>query len=169
MVVSQPNNGKSAQVYGIELSARQVLHWLPAPFDGLGIGANATFQKSKAVTGVDWHPEGFTLPLMETPERIFNLEVFYEKNGWEAYVAYSYQSEFLEGIQDFGNDPYEQDYAFVDLTLRRRIGTQGMVSLEVQNLFDNHTYWYTFGSSEGSSRAYIKNGRSIGLGVNWTF
>lgn len=169
VVVSQPNNGKSAEVYGIELSGRQVLHWLPAPFDGLGIGVNATFQKSKAVTGIDWHPPGFTLPLMETPERIFNLEVFYEKNGWEAYASYSYQSEFLEGIQDFGNDPYEQDYSFVDLTLRRRFGKQGMVSLEIQNLFDNHTYWYTFGSSEGSSRAYIKNGRSIGLGVNWTF
>jgi TonB-dependent receptor len=41
-------NGDSAQVSGIELSWAQALRELPAPFNGLIVGANATFTRSKA-------------------------------------------------------------------------------------------------------------------------
>ncbi len=98
-----------------------------------------------------------------------NVQLFWQYSGWEAYAAYSYQSEFLEGIQDFGNNPYEQDYEFVDLNVRRKLWGGATASLQVQNLFDNHTYWYTAGSSTASSRAYIKNGRSISLGLTYVF
>ena len=80
---------------------------------------NVTLQRPEAETGISWHPAGYTLPLMETPEAIANVQLFWQYSGWEAYAAYSYQSEFLEGIQDFGNNPYEQDYEFVDLNVRR--------------------------------------------------
>ncbi|MDG2527208.1 TonB-dependent receptor [Caulobacter endophyticus] len=169
VTVSMPNNGKWAKVYGIELSAQQVFHWLPGPLSKLGASVNLTLQKSEAETGISWHPAGYTLPLMETPERVANVQLFWEYKGWEAYAAYSYQSEFLEGIQDFGNNPYEQDYEFVDLNLRRKLWKGATASMQVQNLFDNHTYWYTAGDSTSSSRAYIKNGRSISFGLNYVF
>ncbi|PVM90357.1 TonB-dependent receptor [Caulobacter radicis] len=167
--VSMPNNGKWARVYGMELSAQQVFHWLPGPLSKLGASVNLTLQKSEAETGISWHPAGYTLPLMETPERVANVQLFWEYKGWEAYAAYSYQSEFLEGIQDFGNNPYEQDYEFVDLNVRRKLWKGATASMQVQNLFDNHTYWYTAGDSTSSSRAYIKNGRSISFGLNYVF
>lgn len=169
VTVSMPNNGKWARVYGVEMSAQQVFHWLPGPLSALGASVNLTLQKSKAETGISWHPQGYTLPLMETPEMVANVQLFWEHAGWEAYAAYSYQSEFLEGIQDFGNNPYEQDYEFVDLTVRRKLWKGATASLQVQNLLDNHTYWYTAGDSASSSRAYIKNGRSISLGLNYVF
>jgi outer membrane receptor protein involved in Fe transport len=126
-------------------------------------------QRSKAVTGLSWHPEGYTLPLMETPETIANLQLFWERKGWEIYGAWNYQSKFLGGIQDFGNNPYEQAYSFVDLTFRKTFLKKSSVQLQVQNLFDSHTYWETVSSGTGASRAYIKNGRSITLGLNLIF
>ncbi|MFA4938231.1 TonB-dependent receptor [Brevundimonas sp.] len=169
VTISMPNNGKWAKVYGVELSGQQIFHWLPGALSGLGASVNLTVQRSEAETGISWHPDGYTLPLMETPEAIANVQLFWQYSGWEAYAAYRYQSEFLEGIQDFGNNPYEQDYEFVDLNVRRKLWGGATASLEVQNLFDNHTYWYTAGASTGSSRAYIKNGRSISLGLNYVF
>lgn len=169
VAISMPNNGKWAEVYGIELSGQQLLHWLPGVFGSLGIGGNLTLQRSKAATGLSWHPEGYTLPLMETPETIANLQLFWQRDGWEIYGAWNYQSKILSGIQDFGNDPYQQGYQFVDLTLRRTFLKKSSLQLQVQNLFDSHTYWQTVSSSQGASRAYIKNGRSISLGFNLIF
>lgn len=165
--ISTPMNGKSAKVTGVEVNARQILHWLPAPFDGLGVAANMTFQRARAVTGISWHPAGLELPLMETPERLANLEVFWERNGWEAYVSYSYQSESLEDIEDYGNDPYEQDYKFVDLMVRRHFNDRMAATFKVQNALDSHTYWYTFGKAKGGIRDYIENGRYISLSFDW--
>jgi len=169
VTISKPNNGKWARVYGVEMSAQQVFHWLPGALSGLGASVNLTLQKSEAETGISWHPQGYTLPLMETPEAVANVQIFWAHEGWEAYAAYSYQSEFLEGIQDFGNNPYEQDYEFVDLNVRRKLWDGATASLQIQNLFDNHTYWYTAGASTGSSRAYTKNGRSISVGLTYVF
>ncbi|WP_299172008.1 TonB-dependent receptor [uncultured Brevundimonas sp.] len=169
VTISMPNNGKWATVYGVEMSAQQIFHWLPGALSGLGTSVNLTVQKSEAETGISWHPDGYTLPLMETPEAIANVQLFWQYSGWEAYAAYSYQSEFLEGIQDFGNNPYEQDYEFVDLNVRRKLWGGATASLQVQNLFDNHTYWNTAGSNTGSSRAYIKNGRSITTSLTYVF
>ncbi|MFT4054663.1 MAG: TonB-dependent receptor [Novosphingobium sp.] len=169
VAIAMPNNGKWAEVYGIEFSAQQQLHWLPGILSSLGIGGNLTLQRSKAVTGLSWHPEGYTLPLMETPETIANLQIFWERKGWEIYGAWNYQSKFMGGIQDFGNDPYEQAYSFVDLTLRKTFMKKSSIQFQVQNLFDSHTYWETVSSGTGASRAYIKNGRSMSLGFNLIF
>ncbi|HJS61421.1 MAG TPA: hypothetical protein VJ800_06680, partial [Pseudolabrys sp.] len=120
-------------------------------------------------TGLSWHPEGYTLPLMETPETIANLQLFWQRDGWEVYGAWNYQSKFLAGINDFGNDPYEQAYSFIDLTFRKSFKEKSSIQLQVRNLLDSHTYWQTVSSSDGASRAYIKNGRSISLGFNLIF
>ena len=169
VVITMPNNGKWADVYGVEFSAQQLLHWLPGVFGSLGVGGNLTLQRSKAATGLSWHPEGYTLPLMETPETIANLQLFWQRDGWEVYGAWNYQSKFLAGINDFGNDPYEQAYSFIDLTFRKSFKEKSSIQLQVRNLLDSHTYWQTVSSSDGASRAYIKNGRSISLGFNLIF
>ena len=57
----------------------------------------------------------------------------------------------------------------MDLNVRRKLWSGATASLQVQNLFDNHTYWYTAGASTSSSRAYIKNGRSISVGLTYVF
>jgi TonB-dependent receptor len=169
VAISMPNNGKWAEVYGVEFSVQQQLPWLPGILSSLGVGGNLTLQRSKAVTGLSWHPEGYTLPLMETPETVANLQIFWERKGWEIYGAWNYQSEFMGGINDFGNNPYEQGYSFVDLTFRKTFMKKSSIQFQVRNLFDSHTYWETVSSGTGASRAYVKNGRSMTLGFNMIF
>ncbi len=41
-------NGDKAKVYGLELAWSQKMVMLPAPWDGLLLGANATFSRSRA-------------------------------------------------------------------------------------------------------------------------
>ncbi len=41
-------NGDSAKLYGLELAYSQKFDWLPAPWNGLLIGANSTFSRSSA-------------------------------------------------------------------------------------------------------------------------
>src|SRR5690606_2625588 len=43
VLVSTPQNAETAEIRGIELGFQQSLTMLPAPFDGLGVSANATF------------------------------------------------------------------------------------------------------------------------------
>jgi iron complex outermembrane receptor protein len=43
------------------------------------------------------------------------------------------------------------------------------IQFQVQNAFDSHTYWQTVSTGQGASRAYIKNGRSMTLGLNLIF
>lgn len=167
--LTMPQNGDWAEVYGVEMNAQQIMHWLPGVLGSLGVGANLTLQKSKAVTGLSWHPDGYTLPLIETPETIANVQLFWERKGWEIYAAWNYQSKFLQDIQDFGNNPHDQPYSFIDLTLRKTLFGKSTATLQVQNLLDNQTYWQTAAESQGSSRAYIKTGRSITLGLNFIF
>ena len=63
------------------MSAQQVFHWLPGPLAGLGASVNLTLQKSEAETGISWHPQGYTLPLMETPEAVANVQIFWRARG----------------------------------------------------------------------------------------
>lgn len=169
VAISMPNNGRQAKVYGAEVSVQQIMHWLPGPLADLGFNVNLTLQKSQAETGIGWHPAGYKLPLVETPERIANIQLFWNHKGAEIYASWTHQSKFLGGIQDFGNDPYDHGYSFIDLTARYKVVGDVALSVQVQNLLDNYTYWETFGPGIGSSRAYTKNGRSVSFGVNAVF
>ncbi|WP_122588955.1 TonB-dependent receptor domain-containing protein, partial [Pseudomonas viridiflava] len=47
-------NGDKAKLYGLELAYSQKLDWLPAPWNGLLLGANATLSRSDAsINGFD--------------------------------------------------------------------------------------------------------------------
>jgi predicted N-formylglutamate amidohydrolase len=51
--VTTYTNGKSAEIYGLELNFVRQFPRLPGALGGLGIYANATFQHSKADTGIE--------------------------------------------------------------------------------------------------------------------
>ena len=89
-----------------------------------------TYQESEAETGMSWHPEGYALPFFETPELLFNGELYWSKWGWDSYVSYNYQSEFLEDYEDFNNNPYEQPYEFVDLSVKYNVTDYLQASFE---------------------------------------
>lgn len=161
-------NGRKARISGMELAIRHNLDWAPAPLDGLGVSANLTWQVSRADANISWR-RGDRLPFTETPETLASVELFWQGGGWEAAAGWNRQSGFLEGMDSFANDPYEQPYSFVDVSLRRRWGADGFASIQVRNLLNSHTYWYTFGSGSEDLREYIRTGPTVTLAISRSF
>lgn len=162
-------NGRWGQITGVELGLRHAFDWAPEPLDGLGLTAMLTWQVSRAAANISWRPAGDVLPLTEAPQLLASVEVFWQRGAWEAAVGWNHQSAFLEGMDSFGNDPYERGYSFVDLSLRRRLGAKGLASLQVRNALNSHTYWYTFGSGPDHLREYIRNGPTVTLAISRSF
>ncbi len=167
--VLQYMNGRWARVIGAEATFRHVFDWAPAPFDGLGFTASLTLQRSRAATNISWRPDDARLPLMETPDMLAVAELYWQGGGWEATLGWNHQSPFLEGMDSFGNDPYENSYNFIDLGLHRRFGAGNQISLQVRNLTNSHTYWYTFGSGSDNLREYIRTGPVVSLSARASF
>ncbi|NBB63477.1 TonB-dependent receptor [Pseudomonas sp. ODNR1LW] len=161
-------NGRWARISGVELAVRHDFDWAPAPLDGLGVTANLTWQVSRADANISWRL-GDVLPFTETPETLASVELFWQGAGWEAAVGWSRQGGFLEGMDSFANDPYEQPYSFVDLSLRKRLGDDGLASIQIRNLLNSHTYWYTFGAGAENLREYIRTGPSVTLSISRSF
>lgn len=162
-------DGRWARINGVELGLRHVFDWTPPPRGKLGVSATFTWQVSRAAANISWRPPGDVLPFTETPEVLAAVELFWQGGGWEAAAGWSRQSAFLEGMDDFGNDPYERGYSFVDLSLRRRFGRTGLASLQVRNALNSHTYWYTFGSGPDHLREYVRNGPTVTFAVSRSF
>ena len=88
-VVTRSVNGVGGYVRGLELVYQHALTGLPAPFDGLGISANYSYNDSNIkeytsnypMEGLMKHNGGFTL--------------WYEKDGFEARLSANYHSPFV--------------------------------------------------------------------------
>ena len=162
-------NGRWGRITGVELGLRHAFDWAPAPLNGLGLTAMLTWQVSRAAANISWRPAGDVLPLTEAPRLLASVEVFWQRGAWEAAAGWNHQSAFLEGMDSFGNDPYERGYSFVDFSLRRRLGANDLASLQVRNALNSHTYWYTFGSGPEHLREYIRNGPTVTLAISRSF
>lgn len=162
-------NGRKARITGVEVALRHVFEGAPVVLGKLGVVATLTWQVSRAANNISWRSPDDTLPFTETPEILASTELFWQRGPWEAAVGWSRQSAFLEGMDSFGNDPYERGYSFLDLSLRRRLGATGLASLQVKNALNSHTYWYTFGAGPNDLREYIRNGPTVTLAISRSF
>jgi TonB-dependent receptor len=80
-------------VNGIELQYQQPLTFLPAPFDGFGIQANATHIQSK-LSYLSQAGVRATAPWPFASPHTLNVTLYYEKGPWEARVSGSWREQF---------------------------------------------------------------------------
>jgi len=124
-----PLNGDSANVMGIELNYQHSLSMLPAPFDGLLIGANYTYVDSEATIN------GRKIPLPGTSENVLNLMLGYEKGPFSLRIAGVYRDEYLDELSDDGDaDRYIKDHFSLDASAKYRINDKIQVFVEAVNL-----------------------------------
>lgn len=130
--VGTVRNADSAELTGLELSIYQPFTFLPAPFDGFGVEANATFISSEVT--VPQRPDD-DLPFFRQPSRIYNATLFYEKGRFSGRVAWNYSDEALESI---GGDILGDNYALprhqVDVLFRYRVSEHYAITASVRNL-----------------------------------
>ena len=85
---------------------------LPGALGGLGVYANATFQRSSADTGVEDAGES---DFFNAPETIFNAALTYQKYGIESSLAYSWRDRQIARFSSYYTRIVEEPYGSLDL------------------------------------------------------
>lgn len=164
-------NGEAAKVSGLELSYAQALRGLPAPWNGLVVGANATFVDSSALIGGwrndQWQQRRLALPSQS--DRSVNLSLGWEGRGFSARVALNHKSAYLLEVGDVFDarkDSWVDAQSQVDLSVRWDINARLQLSVDALNLNDNP--YYVYAGRRALNAQYEQYGRSFKLGLKWT-
>lgn len=153
--ISQPTNGRTGTVKGLEFGGQTFFDWLPGYWSGFGVQANYTMVDSSTNSVF----AGLTTPLPNLSKNSFNLVGLYEKGPWSVRVAYNWRDKFLTGIYSgtgsVGIQPvYEKAYGWLDWSVNYDVTKQITLTLEESNALQTPQYTY-FG------RATLPNGHTI--------
>jgi TonB-dependent receptor len=132
-------NGQNATVRGLELAWSQALSSLPAPWNGLVLGANGSFVNSKArIGGYDagqWVSREISLPSQS--KRSLNASLGWESAAWGARLALNHKSPYLlevGDVLDASQDRLVARQTQLDASLRIRLAKGLDLQLEALNL-----------------------------------
>ena len=164
-------NGKQASVTGIELSYSQALRFLPAPWHGLLVGANASFNSANATIGRHDIASGqFITRKIRLPgqsKQIVNLMLGYESGPVTTRLALNHKSHYLlqvgGDILDANADAYVDSQRQLDLSFGYRINKSLQVVLEGINL--NNEKYYVYQGAKPYNMQYEQYGRTIKLSL----
>jgi len=175
--VTQPINGPSAHITGVEMAWEQHLTRLPGLLNGTGVSANYSYTTSQASFPVDFGRTDHPALLRQAPNN-WNFDVTYDKGPISARMglthndanifSYIFQDGAPLGIKGPKGDQYLYPHTQVDAQASYRIphahGIQAVVSL--LNL-TNETFGFYFGSEQYPiQREYYS--RTISVGLRWT-
>jgi TonB-dependent receptor len=165
-------NGDEADIWGLELSFSRQLDWLPAPWNGLLIGANATFSRASAtITGYSVNAGQTLSRKIDLPghsDTVGNLLLGWENPRLSARIAVNFKSDYLNevaAIDDPAHDLSVNAQTFLDFSLRYFLSKHVQLIFSAQNLTDENYYVYT-GSSNYNAQ-YEEYGRTYKLGLSF--
>ncbi|PMY38865.1 MULTISPECIES: TonB-dependent receptor [Pseudomonas] len=166
-------NGDSAKLYGLELAYSQKFDWLPAPWNGLLLGANATFSRSDAeIKGFDAASGGNRKRSIDLPNQsdtVGNLMLGWENDKLSLRLSANYKSDYLyelASINDKAHDLHVDAQTFVDFSARYSLTKSLQLSFEAQNITDEPYFVYTGHRSYNGQ--YEEYGPTYKLGLTFT-
>jgi len=109
-----------------------------------------------------------SLPLAQQSKTVATAQLFYEKYGFSARVAYSYRSKFLYTIgADQGSDVWWDDHGQLDARVAYAFGKTASVFVEASNLNDEP--WRTFVGNDRRLGENERYGRTFRTGIQLSF
>ncbi|WP_226791898.1 TonB-dependent receptor [Altererythrobacter sp. CC-YST694] len=166
--ITQPKNGETATVYGVEMNLIKGFDGLPAPFDGFGFEGNLTLQHSEAESGLDYRA-GDKMRLVNTPHVLYNVALTFQKYGFEAKLSYNYRGKFIEDLRDNAVDKWVQHNRSVDLHTRYNFTRNLALDFDVGNLLNDWKYYTTKGDNPSYQKDYMEPGRTILARLSYTY
>jgi TonB-dependent receptor len=169
---SQPINGRTAHIFGVETTYQQELTFLPGLMSGLGVSANYSYTTSSAVV-----PRRAIDPaLIRQGPNNWNVDVTYDKRRLSARLglthndAYIYQYNFTDGTPGGVTGPNgdQYTYAHTQLDMQGSYRLHGGLKFIGSLLNINNE---VFGFYQGSPQYPIQRefyGRTFSFGVNWS-
>ncbi len=165
--VRRPRNAENVSVRGVELNVTHTFDYLPAPLDGLGLSANATFVDSSAAFDVTRFDQSVAV---EGLGNSYNLTGFYEKDGFAARVAYNRRGRFLEYLvtPGQGGDPvFRRPYSQVDVRVSYDIKKFAQIFAEGTNVTNAKNI--TTGRFNNQVLDYVDTGARYAAGFRLNF
>ena len=158
-----PRSEAGAEVKGFEIAYQQSFeNLLPAPFDGLGVQANYTFTDSNYDD-----PEKDQLPFAGMSEHSYNAVIYYEKNDYQARIAYNWRDDYLMYPDAWGGPQWAADYGQFDFSASYNVTDKTRIDLNVTNLTNERQWSYIKVPEQVSSLS--RYGRTVSLGINTSF
>lgn len=174
---SAPYNGKGGSLQGLELTASLPLDLFWQPLEGFGIIASASFNDSNIKIR---DPESSSsvgsgdISLPGLSDEVYNLTVYFERNGFEARVSQRKRSDFIGEIGNFAGNRtlrYVVGEDIIDAQISYTFGSGSLeglsLLLQAQNL--NNSTYQTYAESKDRPLEYIEWGRTYLLGVSYKF
>ncbi len=161
--LSRPENATEGEVSGIELNWQQFFNRLPSPWDGLGVNVNYTIVDSSATI----FDRTDALPFFKQSDEVGNIALLYEKYGFEARIAWAFNSDYLESVGDVrATDGYTDRRRVLDAKLSYRINRHIRAFVELLNL--NEEPLRTYDGEPGRTTGYEIYSWNANFGINWS-
>ena len=159
-------NGDTAKVKGIELAYSQPLRMLPAPFNHLIVGANATFTDSRANVASADGESGVrrtrSIAMPGQSDRTVNLMLGYEQGPLSTRLAVNYKSDYLlelgDDILDAAQDRIVASQKQLDFSLSYQLTKQLQLQFEAANL--NNEKYYVYQGTKNHNAQHEQYGRT---------
>ncbi|MFC0684996.1 TonB-dependent receptor [Novosphingobium clariflavum] len=165
--VVRPLNGKGASIRGAEAAIQRDLHFLPAPFDGLGVQANLTFAAGRSE--VIYDGKAVQLPLIDLSRWSGNATLYYTGRGWDARLAAAWRGTYRIDIGNNGNiGEWIEGGMTLDFAAHLRVTAAMQASFEARNLTDAAITQYTDRDAH-RLLARTRSGRIFALGLRSAF
>src|SRR5262249_4255125 len=129
--VTEPLNGDTADIRGVEVAIQNQLRFLPSPFNGIGVDANYTFSKSTA----HFPQHSGDSPLPSQSRHVGNVAVSYEKGGFGGRVSVNFHGSYIDQVGvDNTQDRFYDTNSQLDVSLSQRITRNLRVYVDMLNL-----------------------------------
>lgn len=162
---TQSLNGPEAKNQGLELIARQRLHFLPGPLKGLSVDVSATFTKSRITLP---GREGDDIPLEGFSKYLLSTSLSYAWGRFTARADYRYRDAYIEGLDaDTDTDEWfaAREQVDAEITFRLRKGLNFFAS--GTNLTHRPQVSYTGSKEFPEDVSY--SGRKYTFGLEYRF
>lgn len=165
--VTQPANGDSGSVQGVEVSYQQAFPDLPGVLAGSGVLLSYTFADSD--TPLVNSLTGEKDPLPGLSRHSFNASAFLEQHWGNVRLTYNWRDSYLDTVQTraAGGNLYAKDYGQLDASFQYNLSDRFKLNADLLNITGaaNRTYV----GHETRMRLYEVNDRRVYLGIRASF
>ena len=163
---TQPINGGSARLLGLEVAFQRQLDFIAPALAGVGVYFNYTYIDSK-VTDFDFEGrENDDLPLPGSPKHTLNASLGYDAGNLTTRVSFNYASDFVEEIGDAAfSDVFYDQVTYLDFNFNYAISPRLTIYGNANNLLNQPLRFFQ-GASQRTFQAEYYNVR-FDLGVKF--
>jgi len=173
--ISRPENARGGEIRGFEVAYQQQFVHLDGFLGGFGVYSNYTYTDSEVraplvdpVSGLSTRFRKVALPGQS--KTTYNFALFYEQYGFNARLAYTDRSDYLDGInveRGADSDLYWKGRGQLDFTTSYQITRNFNVFVEWKNITNSAGVRYT--GNRNQVEEYEQFGYTLFGGVKFNF